>query len=200
MGVGLLYCSGLNPFNTTLFIASAQPDTALLTKVTMLCTVFFHTKKNITQFAVCTVFNLDFLWEDIIFLKNFVLAICSIWNDLSYDVKFVYIILILFARFLAEKKILLFLFGISVSRKTTRFSTCFSSRKVCKNFSENITVFIIGFFFHLYHNRNLFCWKILSVLKVFSYHGHFDQHKWVQARPPCTPKPTALNGWRARSS
>ena len=79
-----------NPFNTTLFIASAEPDTALLTKVTMLCTVFFHTKKNITQFTVCTVFHLEFLWEDIIFWKNFVHAICSIWNNLSYDVKFVY--------------------------------------------------------------------------------------------------------------
>ena len=92
------------------------------------------------------------------------------------------------------KKILLFLFGISVSRKTTRFSTYFSSRKVCKNFSENINVFIIGFYFHLYHNRNLFCWKILSVLKVFSYHGHFDQHEWVQARPPCTPNPLRWTG------
>ena len=148
-----------NPFNTTLFIASAEPDTALLTKVTMLCTVFFHTKKyNAVVFAVCTVFNLEFLWEDIIIWK----ILCM--QFVAYEITFptmsnlYIIILILFARFLAKRITSIFIQDFCLKKNDKIFNLIFLKKSYSsKNYSENIIVFIISFYFHLYQNRNLFC-------------------------------------------
>ena len=42
----------VKPFNTTLFFASAKPDTAMLTKVTLLCTTFFSHKKQLAVYII----------------------------------------------------------------------------------------------------------------------------------------------------
>ena len=71
------------------------------------------------------------------------------------------IILILFARFLAKRITSIFIQDFCLKKNDKIFNLILLKKSYSsKNYSENIIVFIISFYFHLYQNRNLFCWKI----------------------------------------